>query len=96
MHQITDQAMQNHDIIHQYFGKWPFYRLWGMQEPASVLFSILNGYNHYKGVRKYSKLIGPLFPWRNLIIFYGFVAINTWVWSAVFHTRDLPFTEKVL
>ena len=38
----------------QYFGKWylksnarPFYRFLGIQEPASVLFSILNGYQHF-------------------------------------------------
>lgn len=26
----------------QFNGKWPFYRFMGMQEPASVLFSLLN------------------------------------------------------
>ena len=47
MHAITDEAIQNNQKVHQYFGKWPFYRLWGVQEPASVLFSILNGIGHY-------------------------------------------------
>lgn len=35
--------------IDQYYGKWPFIRVFGIQEPASVLFSILNGWCHYQG-----------------------------------------------
>src|SRR5882762_3102109 len=42
MHAITDQSIQQGDEIEQYFGKWPFWRLGGMQEPASVAFSLLN------------------------------------------------------
>lgn len=96
MHTITDQALANSEPVHQYYGKWPFYRLWGMQEPASVLFSILNGYYHYKGLRRYCKRIGSNFPLRPVMVFYGFASINTWVWSTVFHARDLPSTEKVV
>jgi post-GPI attachment to proteins factor 3 len=95
MHIITDLALENKEKVYQYFGKWPFYRLGGMQEPASVLFSLLNGYYHFRGVRRYSKLIGNRFPWRGLMVFYGICSVNVWVWSSVFHTRDLPFTEKV-
>jgi hypothetical protein len=29
-------------VTEKYYGKWPFVRAWGMQEPASVLFSLLN------------------------------------------------------
>ena len=28
--------------LDKYFGKWPFRRVWGVQEPMSVLFSICN------------------------------------------------------
>ena len=28
------------------FLQWPFIRLWGTQEPASVVFSLLNGLGH--------------------------------------------------
>ncbi|XP_066301993.1 post-GPI attachment to proteins factor 3-like isoform X2 [Branchiostoma lanceolatum] len=32
--------------VPQFYGKWPFVRVLGIQEPASVLFSILNGLGH--------------------------------------------------
>lgn len=35
-------------IHHQFFGKWPFHRLLGMQEPCSVLFSLLNLYAQFQ------------------------------------------------
>jgi post-GPI attachment to proteins factor 3 len=52
MHQITDLGVANKEKIHQYYGKWPFYRLWGMQEPASVFFSLLNLVGHMYGWSK--------------------------------------------
>ncbi|CAG8503525.1 14622_t:CDS:2 [Acaulospora morrowiae] len=42
MHQITDQAVSLNKEITQYYGKWPFYCLWEIQESTSILFSILN------------------------------------------------------
>ncbi len=95
-HTITDRALQTGEKIHQYHGKWPFYRLFGMQEPASVLFSIGNGYFHYKGATKFFKSVSPKYAYRPIIVVYAVASINTWVWSAVFHTRDLPATEKVI
>lgn len=44
----------------QFFGKWPFLRLLGMQEPASVLFSLLNFFAHFWGI---------LSLWRNVSCF---------------------------
>lgn len=94
MHNVSDLAVRDGKRIHQFHGKWPFYRWAGMQEPASVLFSILNGYMHYKGSTKYARRIGPEYFLRPVLIVYGFVSVNTWIWSAVFHCRDLPITEK--
>lgn len=48
MHDITAQAVARGASVEQYYGKWPFYRFLGMQEPMSVLFSIANGYMHYR------------------------------------------------
>lgn len=28
-------------------------------------------------------------------IIYSMIAMNTWVWSTVFHARDTPLTEKL-
>jgi hypothetical protein len=36
--------------IQQFYGKWAFWRFLGMQEPASVLFSLLNLRAHVKGL----------------------------------------------
>ncbi|KAI8906444.1 Per1-like protein [Gorgonomyces haynaldii] len=95
MHSMTDQYIQSNQRVHQYYGKWPFWRLWGMQEPASVLFSILNLLGHWYGWRKYIKRMGPTFHLRPLYSLHGILAINSWLWSTVFHSRDFPLTEKL-
>jgi hypothetical protein len=82
MHSITDAAILNFDRIHQYNGKWPFYRVWGMQEPASVLFSVLNGLGHFYGLATYKNRIGARFALRDLYVLHGYIAINSWIWSA--------------
>ncbi|KAK7035897.1 AB hydrolase-1 domain-containing protein [Favolaschia claudopus] len=32
---------------------------------------------------------------KSYYIIWAFTGLNTWIWSSVFHTRDLPFTEKL-
>ncbi|KAL7748642.1 hypothetical protein RI367_006053 [Sorochytrium milnesiophthora] len=76
--------------LQQYYGKWPFVRLLGMQEPASVLFSIANGWAHWRGLKMLRRIRAPL-----SMQVYAVSGINAWLWSAVFHTRDLPWTEKM-
>lgn len=39
--------------VPQFYGKWPFRRFFGIQEPASVLFSLLNLIVHWKMLRKF-------------------------------------------
>src|SRR5258706_5168149 len=46
MHSIVDEAFEKGEPVQQYYGKWPFWRLLGTQEPASVLFSALNFWAH--------------------------------------------------
>lgn len=95
MHEITNTAIENHEKIHQYHGKWPFHRLFGIQEPASVLFSILNGYMHYKYLPALQKQIPNSYPLKKLYIGWSIIGINTWIWSTMFHIRDFPLTEKL-
>ncbi|KXS09684.1 Per1-like protein [Gonapodya prolifera JEL478] len=87
----TDQGLS----VLQYYGKWPFYRLWGVQEPASVLFSILNGYAHYKGWKRLREVAPASYALRNTRVMYALVSINSWVWSSVFHSRDTYWTERL-
>ncbi|XP_071034852.1 post-GPI attachment to proteins factor 3 isoform X2 [Parasteatoda tepidariorum] len=80
--------------VPQFHGKWPFYRFWGLQEPASVLFSILNGCVHYFTWQKFRKSV-PKGPYNTVWNIQAVLSINAWFWSAVFHARDTPFTEKL-
>jgi hypothetical protein len=101
-HSITDQLQFTHATttthpttprMHQFHGKWPFWRLAGIQEPASVLFSLANGWVHYQGWRKVrrSRVKGGIgmgvVGLKRWIEVLAVVQMNTWVWSAVFHTR---------
>ncbi|KAI7857453.1 Per1-like protein, partial [Circinella umbellata] len=105
MHNISDTRSPP---LLQFEGKWPFYRLWGIQEPASVIFSLGNLYMHYhylrtilvtnnkntsKTNRNYT--ISTNYYMRPFIIGYCLVNMNTWIQSSIFHTRDLPATEKL-
>ncbi|CAG8594054.1 10767_t:CDS:1 [Acaulospora morrowiae] len=95
MHQITDQAVSLNKEIAQYYGKWPFHRLWGIQEPASVLFSILNGYMHYRYLPKLHRQIQDFYYMKKFYIIYAYIGINSWIWSSVYHSRDFPTTEEL-
>ena len=91
MHLITDQAIQHGWPIHQYYGKWPFWRFGGMQEPASVLFSVLNFLAHWDGAHKVQARVPDTHPMKKYYIIFAFTSMNAWVWSSVFHTRGRPF-----
>ncbi|CAH2074754.1 unnamed protein product, partial [Iphiclides podalirius] len=80
--------------IPKFHGKWPFKRIFGVQEPASAFSSFLNLAVHvYMHVE-----ITRLFPVddRPIVLFWHFfaaVCMNAWVWSMIFHVKDNPFTE---
>jgi len=79
--------------VPQFHGKWPFIRILGLQEPASVAFSLLNLYLHIRMIRKFRKQVRPDSPLYFMWHFFCMVCINAWFWSSVFHARDFPFTE---
>ncbi|KAI8873720.1 post-GPI attachment to proteins factor 3-like protein [Ramicandelaber brevisporus] len=97
MRAITREAKQNSREIMQYYGKWPFARLWGIQEPASVVFSIMNGFMHWTHLEPLmARVNNPALKWTAMIsLLYCVSSLNTWLWSAVFHVRDFPITEKL-
>ncbi|KAF9080716.1 hypothetical protein BGX23_001763 [Mortierella sp. AD031] len=95
MHDITESAIEQNLPVHQYHGKWPFHRFLGMQEPASVLFSLLNGYMHVLAWPRLKRAIPESYYMRPFYLGYAVVGINTWLWSAVYHSRDWPSTEKL-
>ncbi|XVE52893.1 hypothetical protein DITRI_Ditri02bG0160700 [Diplodiscus trichospermus] len=89
----------------KYHGKWPFRRVFGIQEPASVAFSALNLAMHFHGWLSFFILLYYNLPLRqdkkayyefaSLWHIYGLLSMNSWFWSAVFHSRDVDLTEKL-
>ena len=81
----------------QFYGKWPFYRFLGVQEPLSVLFSLSNLYMHARYGLSLRQRLPKDFP-EPLARAYSmlpYAGINLWIWSIVFHTRDKSLTEKL-
>ncbi|KDR20100.1 Post-GPI attachment to proteins factor 3, partial [Zootermopsis nevadensis] len=77
------------------FFQWPFIRILGIQEPASVIFSILNFIAHYMMLRKFRREVRKTSPMYWLWHAYAMVCLNCWFWSSMFHIRDTPFTEMM-
>ena len=84
---LTDDAVKQQQPIVQYYGKWPFIRYAGMQEPASVAFSVLNLIAHVEGARIVSKRVPQDHPMRPYYLTWSYISINAWFWSSVFHSR---------
>ncbi|OBZ89133.1 Protein PER1 [Choanephora cucurbitarum] len=86
MQKITDYSIQHHKTIYQYFGKWPFYRAFGIQEPASVLFSIGNGLvQAYAFMQLWRHVPSTYFlrPWMLLYTIIGTLQVLVWIgWYA--------------
>jgi hypothetical protein len=39
--------------------------------------------------------LGSVDAYKNLLCWMAIFNMNAWIWSAIFHTRDTPFTEKM-
>ena len=80
----------------KYHGHWPFLRLFGLEEPASTVFSLLNSvpyiisfgstFTANQGRNQHSFMDS----W--LTLFY-MISINTWFASAFFHSRKTEFAS---
>ena len=81
--------------MQQFYGKWPFIRFLGIQEPASAAFSIFNLVPHIYMLRKLVRTIPSETVTYRIWVGYSLVSINTWTWSTIFHTRDWDVTEQV-
>ncbi|XP_041977597.1 post-GPI attachment to proteins factor 3 [Aricia agestis] len=94
MFDTVDRFEERGFQIPKFHGKWPIRRVFGIQEPASVFGSILN---LVANAYMYSKMRSK-FPVRTMpvVLFwhaFAWICMNAWVWSIVFHTRDVYFTE---
>lgn len=90
MQSITsERSLQGYGPL-KYYGHWPFLRTFGLEEPASVVFSLFNAvpyiislFGSYKKKNCDSK---DTFMDRWLTLYY-IISINTWLASAFFHSR---------
>lgn len=93
-HTVTDLSDGGQLGYHQFFGKWAFCRVLGVQEPFSVLFSLGNLWVHWKGLKMLEKRVpdsNALKPWLKAA---AWIQMNTWLWSSVFHTRGESFGRR--
>ncbi|XP_023322124.1 post-GPI attachment to proteins factor 3 isoform X2 [Eurytemora carolleeae] len=81
--------------VPQYFGRWPFIRILGLQEPASVVFSLFNFVSHLYMLIWFLRTVPSKAPMYSVWILYSLVSMNAWIWSSVFHSRDTPLTEML-
>jgi len=91
----ADIIYARHNKVPQYHGRWPFVRILGMQEPASVIFSVMNLLAHVYMIRWFVKVVPPSAPMYGVWVLNSVIAVNAWFWSSVFHTRDTFFTEMM-
>ncbi|VUZ40468.1 unnamed protein product, partial [Hymenolepis diminuta] len=95
MWKTVNEFRQVSPKIHQFFGKWPQIRMFGIQEPASAIFSLINLVFLLKMLRRFLISVRPASPIYKFWLLYAIAGINTWVWSTVFHISDTKFTEKL-
>ncbi|XP_015878073.1 uncharacterized protein LOC107414465 isoform X2 [Ziziphus jujuba] len=89
----------------KYHGKWPFQRVYGIQEPVAVALSALNLAIQFHGWISFYILLHYKLPLRpnkrthyeytGLWHIYALFSMNSWFWSAVYHSRDVELTEKL-
>lgn len=90
---------EGHEIL-QFHGKWPFQRVFGIQELASVIFSIGNFIPHFVGAKKIIAAIhvnsgNSLKQWQYAnALSMAIITMFAWVASTIFHIRDFELTEK--
>jgi len=97
MHSIEQLRYSRGYIPVQYYGKWPFTRVWGLQELLSVVFSIGNAIPHllHLCVAKYRfRFAPPQDPMRPLLLLCSLMGVFAWWWSTLFHARDFWWTER--
>lgn len=89
----------------KYHGKWPFRRVYGLQEPVSVALSALNLAIQFHGWVSFFILVYYKLPLRSnkktyyeytgFFHIYGILSMNSWFWNTVFHSRDVELTERL-
>ncbi|KIX03472.1 uncharacterized protein Z518_07025 [Rhinocladiella mackenziei CBS 650.93] len=98
-HVITDRRKARDppmiEPVVQFHGKWPFHRFLGIQEPFSVLFSLMNFMAHREGMMRIRESLPVRYSLRPYYLAFGYFGLASWIFSMIFHTRDFNITEKL-
>lgn len=100
---VTKERKENGQEIYQFHGKWPFIRVFGIQELFSTIFSIGNFIPNYGGFKllwkhyQVEKRRGDS-EYANLYYTYLLVSIVSmcaWFFSTIFHLKDTWDRERL-
>lgn len=86
-----ERKSQNLPVL-QYFGKWPFKAVLGIQEPASVLASLGNLIAHLTGIVYFNRSKATFMS--NYYRISAVLAAIAWIAAMTFHARDRWWTER--
>ncbi|KAG7194858.1 uncharacterized protein KQ657_003962 [Scheffersomyces spartinae] len=104
---ITDETMKNDNHMYQFYGKWPFRRVFGIQEFFLAAFSMGNllvNYDNLKLIRHNQKRaqvsshpqqldwVGRIYSQFTIALV---ISILGWLCSTIFHMRDNAVTETL-
>lgn len=86
----------------QFYGKWPFKRIFGITEFFSTVFSIGNlyvNYRNYNKLKRQYKLTAYKEDGRSVMLWQYLLLLSVsmvgWFCSTIFHIRDFPLTETL-
>lgn len=99
---VTKERNSKGEEVYQFYGKWPFLRIFGMQEFFSALFSVANFVPHFMGYFKVNRLKRSN-PREKIILnralrnikLVALVTMCAWTCSTIFHIRDFVITERL-
>jgi len=99
----TYLCMRNHTLqrkadgepVLQYYGKWPFIRVFGIQELFSSVFSWGNAIPNIIFFFKFRRIVPDDYYLKNIFLCFAVSNVFTWTFSTIFHARDFKWTEAL-
>lgn len=82
----------------KYFGHWPFLRVFGLEEAASMVFSVLNAVPYFISLFRALHLNADVMKNHYMgywLYAYYLIAIETWLASAFYHSRKTELASLV-
>lgn len=76
MWRTTNLFVSRNWNVPQFYGKWPFKRLFGIQEPASALFSFFNLLVHWNMLKKFRREVRNDSPMYYIWNVFSVVSVN--------------------